>query len=223
MIVRNSAGHIGQHDILNPNYLDFGDCANRTGIMALCGSKQDQKLLTSFYIGNGYCVRHPFQEPHNTANTFSRDQAIPYMAGLYKARYYETANAVLKRIMSNSCFMSNTHFHPSLIKKEFPHEPDFCHPGVIWHFILCAKAYRLYWIAPIGYFFQILDLLWACYVKPFDEQNQNFCMFYVSGLLGLYLRLHPDFDKAMSDYWRGWRDQKEFYEIIVNTAIDHSM
>lgn len=219
---RDEYGIIVQHDILNPAYGDGGDSCNRSGIMALCGSKQDQKLLTKFYLGNGYCVRHPTQLPHNTANTFSRDQVIPYLAGLYKAKLHKTANAILKRIVNNKCFMSNTHFHPSLVKKEFPNAPDFCHPGVIWHFILCAKAYRLYWLAPIGYFFQALDLLWSCYVKPFAEQNQSFCMFYVSGLLPLYLKLHPDFDKAMSEYWSKWRDQKEIYEIIVKIATNHS-
>lgn len=222
MIIRDENQIILQHDIFNRSYADGGDSAARCGIMALCGSYIDQKIIAKFYIGNGYCVRHPLQFPHNSSNTFSRDQAIQYMAGLWRSKYNETANAILKRIISDYCFMSNTHFHPSLVKKEFPQGPDFCHPGVMWHFILCAKAYRYYWLAPIGYLFQICDLIWACFVKPFDEQNQAFCMFAVSGLLPLYLKMHPDFRLAMSDYWLRWRDQKQIYESIVNLAKCHS-
>lgn len=212
---RDIYGIVIQTDSYNPNYADGGDSSNRTGILALVGSRLDQELLVKFHVGNGILVRHPFQAIHDDPKTFTRDQLLPYVAGLWSSNKTDLAREIFYAHVKRFFFCQNTHYHPSLLKKEFPDGPDFLHPGNIWHLILCAKIYWLYWLAPIGYLFQLFDLFWSCFVHPFKEQNQAFSVFTVSGLLPIYKRLHPNLGLAMWQYWSGWRNMREIYRMIA--------
>lgn len=215
MIVRDTWGIIVQHHKIDPNYMDGGDSACRTGIMALVGSKKDAKLTYSFHIGNGLLVRHPIQKINKNPNNFSRDQLIPLVAGMHAGGFHRQVRKVFWSRLKNKFFCQNTHFHPSQKKKEFPDGPDILLPNVIWHVILCGRMWYLYWLAPIGYLFQILDIIWHVLFASNKEQNQIFCMLSISGLLPIYLAMHPDFHKSMNEYWGGWRDQREIAIAII--------
>ena len=216
MIKRDASFIICQHDTLNPQYLDGGDSANRTGIYAFVGSKLDQDLVTRFVTLSGECIRHPEQIINRNPNNFSRDQLLPLVAGLKRSRQYHLCAKIFYTHKKRWFFCQNSHFHPSGIRKECPNRTDLLHPGNIWHLILCAKLYRYYWFAPIGYLFQIFDIIFSCFIRPKSEQNQYFIQFAVSGLLPVYLCCHPDFNLSMIRYWGGWRDQIEIAEAIID-------
>lgn len=90
-IKRDEFGIICQHDPTNPGYLDGGDSANRTAMMALCGSEQDIKQLPKFIVG-GKLVRHPCQPKWNDPAETSRDQLVPVLAALWRSPYQIALN-----------------------------------------------------------------------------------------------------------------------------------
>lgn len=214
MIVRDEHQIIVQHNPNDPNYKDGGDSSRATGIMALCGSEKDKKIILKHYIGKGLCVRHPYQPRWSDFRNFSRDQLILLVAGLLAAGYYFIVRKIFWSRFRSFFFCQNTHTNDGL-KKKFPDGADILSPDVIWHMILCGRMWYLYWFFPVGILFQFLVLLFNCFVTPWREQNQTFALMSVSGLLPLYLRLHPDFEKAMKDYWCKWRSQEEVFEKIM--------
>lgn len=215
MLVRDPSNIVVQHDPSVPSYADGGDSARSTGILALVGSTVDRINIARFFMGRGLLVRHPYQPIHDDSRNFTRDQLLPLTAGMWAAGNHTIVRRVFIAQAKRFFLCQNTHTHPDGVLKKFPNGPDILHPGHIWHLILCAKLRYLYWLAPIGYLFQLFDLLWSTKVKPDEEQNQVFCMMVVSGLLPLYLKLHPDFEKNMRYYWCGWRDQRDIYNMIM--------
>lgn len=80
MIKRDKSGYIGQHNADYPDYLDFGDCSSRTGLMALAGSELDRTLLPSFVKEKLIC-RHPTDEVWSDTSLTSRDQVLNWSCG----------------------------------------------------------------------------------------------------------------------------------------------
>ena len=100
MIIRDSYGIIVQrawHTTPDQVPDDGGDSVSRTGLMASCGSNFDKSLLTYFVTFNGDVVRHPFQEIWNKPELMSRDQLVPFIAGLNEAKLYGTAKRIFYR------------------------------------------------------------------------------------------------------------------------------
>lgn len=209
MLKRDKNGFICQHDPNDPNYMDGGDTARITGLMALLDSMPDQLLLPQFEVSPGEYTRHPRQAPWNNPGNFTRDQLTCYVAGLWKAGRHDIAKRALYGVLKRGLRAQNVEKDYPGTKKTFPDGADFIGPDVLWHLILCAKAYHLYIFAPIGYFFQFLSLLYNVTLGADKEQNQFYCMARVSGLEKLYKALYPNFNKNMESYWGGWRDQME--------------
>lgn len=216
MIKRDSYDIIVQHDPNQPTYSDGGDSASRTGIMAMCGSIQDQVLLREFDLEfNGHLKRHPFQEPYNDYRSFTRDQLLPFMAGAYRANKQLLTFHVFYFYFKRFFICANTITDQGKPKKWW--DRDLLSPSHIGHLIICSKMYILYPFLLFSYLDIFIDILWACFVAPKDESNQILSMLDVYGTfyLRIYCKLHPDWKNTVSDYWGYWRDQKEIGDALI--------
>lgn len=73
---------------------DGGDSANRMGLAALFNLRNKRENLSQFEINPGYGTRHPKEAPWNNRKNFTRDQLIPYTAGLWKQRQYDVVRRI---------------------------------------------------------------------------------------------------------------------------------
>jgi hypothetical protein len=199
---------VGQHDPNDLSYLDFGDASRSTGILSLFGSAIDMNLCRIHYYGNGKFYRQPEQTPWNNTDNFSRDQLVPLIGGLWRAGEKQILREALFFRLKRSLF--------GLIGLE--QNFDILAPNHLFMLILAARFRLLYFLGPIGYFFHFLNMIWSCFIKPWDEQNQFICECMVFGTAKIYKKLHPDYKKAIMNYWGGFpfRDQPELGKQIIN-------
>lgn len=211
MVVRDSNLIIVQHRIDDPDYMDGGDSIHRTGIMALCGSEVDCDLLPIFQK-DGMIFRHPFQKHWDNPNNATRDQLIPYMAGLWATHRPKTARLIMNKHKARGWRAQNTHEYEGA-KKPWYRGADIMLPDVRNHLRLCSGLKG----SAIGYLFLNLSIIWSAKIKPFDEQNNIACMVIVAGekYLNRYKKLHPNYKKAIREYWGNWRDQVEIGEMLI--------
>lgn len=222
MIVRDEHDVIVQHRPSDPSYGkgggDGGDSSRSSGIMATFGSKRDMGNLYFVHSTSRGFVRHLHQSPHNDPSNFSRDQLIPLLSG-FKAsieNIESTTNYGYLQIIKDLLY---DRFSKSTFKY-FPifglcQNKDLLAPDTIWHWIVCGKFKWLYWYAPLGYLWQILHILYMTKIAPEREQNQTICMAYSSGLIKLWMCLHPNWEQSIKDYWCGWRNQCELADFII--------
>jgi len=214
MIKRDEHNIICQHNPELPSYLDGGDSASRTGLLAMTDSIYDIREIP-YFENKGLIVRHPYQYPYNNTRTTSRDQLIMYSAGL------ERGSERSKRIFWSrvkSFFFCQNILSIDLSKKTLC--PDILSPSHISHLIKIAKIYWLYPFFIIGWPWLILDIMWSCFIKPKDESNQIIAMCNVAGIwaLQLYVFLHYDYTVPLKIYWSKYpfRDQNEIEDILIN-------
>lgn len=210
---RDQFGILVQTDENDPSYMDGGDSAFATGLMAMTGSWVDIGLMRKFIDDKYRLVRHPMQPPKWTdANETSRDQTIAFYAGLpllkmlpdHGGDYYIVRKACL--IQAGKWFCNK----------------DLLMPDVRLYLYKVADAKVPPLIALFGYPLAFLSLLWNCFVKPDHEQNQAIA---INSNLGewwikKHLQWHPDLKKNVTDYYSGWRMKKEMGERI-NGYIDN--
>lgn len=211
MIKRDQYGIICQHaerGTDDPSYMDGGDSASRTGIMALCGSEIDQSVLELFFKGD-FClpVRHPYQKQFQDFSLISRDQLMCLAAGCFDDYKVSFARTKLQRFL--------TVWTPPFLNK------DIIMPQHLYHLHCCAyvdrfkdiKTILLGWLSAI---FLLADILWNTKINPVSEQNQLICMLIVRGpwWVRLYLKYHPDPQGVLMAYWDSWRDQPEIGEAL---------
>ena len=207
MIKRDSYGIICQHHIYFPeNPIDGGDSASRTGIMALCRSIQDRNLLSSFITDDKKLIRHPNQPRWNDPKNTSRDQLIPFLAG---------------------CWSANAIFYSKELSKSYGFwiNKDFLDPAVQLHIQFCAGNWNTKWKL-IGFPWLRASIFWATKIKPSNELNQILCMCIMADVerpsyLKLLCESHPDWRKNVTEYWSGWRDQKEIGEAFIECVEQH--
>jgi len=139
------------------------------------------------YVDNGVYVRHPKEIKYD----FSRDQAICLIAGLWKKGLF------------------------SLVNKDFVTGKDIFSPSVQGHFLRCqgkqASWYHNMWLRA--------DILFHAKCKPLSESNQLICMMMVAGpeYVRLWKRMNKDWNKSISYYWCGWRDESDLSNNIIAT------
>jgi hypothetical protein len=196
MIHRDQHGIIVQH----PD-MDGGDSLSRTSIMAISGSEQDRKLLLLFARGSLLC-RHPYQTQSgfNDPTSVSRDQVVcAAMTGelLVQALHYADIGRVNKDWLDFG------------VRYAFYKRNGFTPPLTV----------RL--LGPLNLF---LSLLWNCFIRPDEEQNQFACICIGMGPWWCQQLCcwHPDIVGNIFDYFEGWRDQPEiaskFVEKLLTTA-----
>jgi len=204
-----------QHNPDDPTYLEGGDSARSTGIMALCNSVIDQYNLPMFEkpFESGMLCRHPTQ--YGTGD-FTRDQLIPFLAGCWKAKQFELAKRVFWAHAKRLFFCQNQYEQfTGKDKGWFGRDP--LGPQHIGFMILCA---RIYWLYPLLIFcfpVMLLDLVWATKVRPDMEQNQMIAMCFVWDLVWLYIFMHKSWQQETMKYWGKWRGQNEIGELIIKT------
>jgi len=234
-IIRDKHNIIVQHRPNDPAYLEGGDSARVTGIMALCGSNMDKALLPVFVIyPEGYGVRHPFQQlikdesgqtiqlNNNDPGSFTRDQALCLMAGLWSApEYNENFTNLFFWSHAKRLFFGQNTLDQEGNKKPWYKSRDPMHPGQIGFMIQAARIKWLYPILPICWLFTILEILVNVYITPNRESNQLLCTLVVTGkwALKLYTKLHPNWKMPIIEYWSGWRDQKEIGDLFINYIL----
>ncbi len=219
-IKRDQWDIICQHSELDGAYMDGGDSARSTGIMAVAGSKDDKNNLTLFEYKIGTITRHPYQPPWNNPKNFTRDQLIPFMAGCY----FAGANNVAKRTFTETrkrwFRAQNTEKDVVGSTKQWPDGADLLSPSDVLFLAVSSRASYpvLFLTSIIGIPWFLLTLLWTTKIKPDDEQNQIICQCLTFGRLAtkIYVKLHPNYKKSLFSYWAGWRDQRE---IAVAVAI----
>lgn len=194
MIKRDEYGIICQHSLEDPTYLDGGDSASRTGIMALCYSSQDISLLPEFFALNIGLVRHPHQEAWDEATLTSRDQLVMYAAGC-RAPYPQIAAKLVQQY--------TWHINKDLLM-----------PDVRSHLRLCAG------LPPslLGTAWLRLSIYFQAYAQPKAELNQLACMAVIAGpwAIKLLCRLMPDWKSNIATYWGGWRNQAEIGSALIS-------
>ncbi len=201
MIVRDEYGFIGQVGVFadgtpNTKDLDFGDCAGRTGILAMCDSERDKELLPAFI--NRYSsllMRYPGQAErgYDDPSQTSRDQLICWVAG-----------------NNNACSLS--YAQAGYINK------DVLGFDVRLYLYKAAQTAPPIYIKTLGMIQLPLSILWSCLITPDHELNQLICMLsqFDSKWTKMMVRLHPDWKKNLTDYWNGWRNMPEISEMLIN-------
>ena len=196
MIRRDEHNIICQHDPNVPDYMDGGDSAARTGIMAMCGgSALDAGLLPEFYEVNSGLVRHPFQEQWDDSSKTSRDQLVQFASGCYL-----NATNVAQKLQRQYTWRINK---------------DFLAPDVQNHLRLCAGMRGTL----LGYAWLHISIYWAS-KHPEEEINQLLGMCIVAGrpYVAQFVRAVPNWRENLHQYWGGWRDQVE-----IAAALTHKV
>jgi len=205
MIKRDKYNYIGQHNADYPDYLDFGDCARSTGLMAMAGSEIDQKLIDTFVIEELKIVRHPFDPMWNKPEQTSRDQVMAWSAGINERNVEPLAKATCRA----ACYRYANYW---FINK------DVLLPHYKLALYRASKYNYSIFISILGWPLLLLHILYMCWIKPNAEQNQTIAMLrhFPLWTRKLYLNLHPNVEKNISDYFDGypWRDQKEISAAI---------
>lgn len=223
MIRRDKHNFIIQHNANYPDYLDGGDTASRTGLMAMCGSMPDlanlQRLVVLTGVSTYRIIRHPFQNSNGhpaDSKDFrdwtdwretSRDQVIAYCAGTKHGQITGPMHSAISRY-AKSWF----------INKDFllPHYKLTLNRAIFRRGSLVLRLF--------GYPFLMLHILFSAYLKPSAEQNQTIAMLahYPDWMLRFFCKAHGDIAENMFTYWAGhlWRDQWEIGFAICE-YIDH--
>lgn len=177
-----------------------GDSAFSTGIMAFSGSLDDLFLMPKFII-DGKLVRHPYQEMWNKPELTSRDQVMAFFAGPTKSS--QVSSACLS--YAQGWFVNN----------------DILAPADKYYLYLCSGANAPFWLKPIAYFNQFLNLLWDCFIKPEDEKNQRILMNVAFGpwWIKTMYKWHPNLEKNVIDYFSGWRKKEAIGNLFFNRIL----
>lgn len=224
---------------------DGGDSANRAGLLALLGS--DREKLWMYEVEKGLAARHPSQAPWNNPWNFTRDQLVPYMAGLWRQGEGDTfmttsfCTHAAKRIFwrhARRGFLAQNweRDYPGTTKYPWPHEyddktdgahyskwfdgPDLLPPGDVWHLILCARIWPLYWFGLIGYPWLVLDIVAHGLTNKSNDEGQIIARCIVAGkwFVRIYKKVKPDWAEALEEYWTVRRNMSEMKDMIV-TAL----
>jgi hypothetical protein len=197
---RDAYGIIGQTDVNDPNYFDFGDAPFSTGLMGFGGSNFDRNLMIHFITLDYKIVRHPNStqntgtHPHNDSRSVSRDQVIAFFSGIY--------DSVIASQVRKTCLQ---------YAKGWRVNRDILGPAHKYYLYKCAGVKPSIVLTAFAYLHQSLSLVWDCYVKPNSEKNQSIVMNTIFGkrwIKFLYYN-HPDLYKNIDVYFNGWRDRAE--------------
>lgn len=166
---------------------DWNDSARLAGIMVLFNYSDADKINLELYIKNDVYTRHPEESTYN----FSRDQAVCLMSGLFKS--------------DNEAFVNADYITGN----------DFLSPSVLGHIKRC-QAEKASWLQNQ---WLKLDIMYNGLFTPRAEQNQLMCMCVVAGpeYVSMYKRWNNQWQKAVTDYWCGWRGEPELAEHIIKT------
>lgn len=206
---------------------DGGDSAFRAGLLAVCSHPfADEIDFPRYEVADGMFTRHPEQIPWNNKFNFSRDQMIPFIAGLSVRKDYAPIRRFFYKRLRSFFFMQNSERdYRGSTKHPYPHTftndrglPetrlfDFADPLLPHHIgliILSGKMYAWYWFLIVAYPFHLLALI--VNFKSKHEQNQMICESLIYGTLKLY-RFKKDWKMITLDYWLT-RNEPEYFVLL---------
>ena len=191
MLKRDKAGIVCQHPTM-----DGGDSCARTGPLAAAGSAIDLANLAYFVTSEKTLVRHPGQPEWNDDKKTSRDNVVQWAVADQQCQR-PTALKYAKAGRVNA---------------------DYLSPSVRLYLYKIARVAPPLWIKVLGYLNLLVDLVWNTKVKPDEELNQFTCICSVMGQFwsSSLLKMHPNLEANMTDYWCGWRMQPELKDALLS-------
>lgn len=167
---------------------DYADSARLAGLMALLNHPQAPDLR-DYVVEDAYTLcRHPTYP----ANDFSRDQLIPFLAGL--------------------CRRTGTTWGRDYTKYK-PSNGDWLSPSQQDHIRMCCYTTP----TKLGRAWLWLDILYSCYVDPVAEPNQLIAMLVIAGprYLNFWKRHNPRWRASLQLYWCGWRNEPAWCSFMI--------
>lgn len=204
---------------------DYMDSARLAGLMSVFQQPNtpDLKNYMRFnYLNNQYVgVRHPFEGdklgemPSNNPNNFTRDQLVCLAAGMYFQKHSTFVLILLEEAKKRGWRAQNTEADYPGTTKKFPNGPDWLSPSVRNHLRRCALQ-KPTWF---GNLWLKMDIIFNGLFSSVDsEQNQLMCMCLVAGrgYVDMYKRWNKKWDLQTEIYWKGWRNEPELAQAIIN-------
>lgn len=198
---------------------DKMDSAHLAGLMAFVGHEKmtRDKLLEYCEMNedNEFVLRRcpndrTDLDPGNYKNC-TRDQLIPYMAGLL-AKDLPVAAIYLKGAAERRGWRAqNTEKDIPGSTKKFPDGADILDPSHIGYMRICAGLeatwfQRLWMKAKI-----IIDSTFF----PMSEPNNIIVMSIIYGYADMLKKWNPEIYRAISEYWTGWRNEPELAKMLI--------
>lgn len=201
------------------------DSARLIGLMAVTNFRPngmysyistDQMLQYVKYNEDAVLVmmRHPYQFSANNWKNSSRDQLIPYIAGLWATGNQGTARKLYFAAQDRFYRAQNTEEDDPGTVKKFPSGADILTPSHMNHLRVCSG------IEPTitGKLWLMVDIISNGLFMPMDEPNQLISMCIVAGpkYVRMWKRFNKKWRESIRTYWGGWRGEPEFGEHVVD-------
>jgi len=211
---------------------DGGDSSMRAGMGTLSGLNWPKPFnLADFEIQWGWMTRHPTQPVWSSPLNSSRDQLVPYLAGLNQIG----RNDVIRRLaawhlMRLGLCQNFQRDKPGTWKLPYPSTYvndrgetvtkafDFADPTLPnhwWCFIKGGHLYPLYVLYPICLLFALLSIYSS--IGTGKEQNQVIAemSFHPTWMMRLYVKWNPSWNENNALYWVS-RGEKEYSDAIAD-------
>jgi len=204
--------------------MDGGDSSVRAGILAMTDHPLAHAIdFFKYEIAPGEFTRHPTQVPWNNPKNWSRDQSLPFLAGLHAKGIIKPMERYFYKRMKAFFFAQNIERdYPGTTKRLYPHAVDnetrlFDYadplmPNHIGAMIKGAKLYRFYWFLPLSYAFHYAALFFNR--KATREQNQLIAESYLLGTKKHFKKICPKWVDASKKYWYD-RNEREYHDSLV--------
>ncbi len=192
--------YLNPADPENQNRIDEGDSSFSTGINSFNGSLFDFNKMILF-IKHKLLVRHPFSTrntgtaSHNDPAATSRDQVLAFFSGIFGQKNVDPKLIEACLHYANSWFVNK----------------DFLSPANKLYLFKCAGKKAPVWLFLLGYLNQFLNILWDCFIDPYEDMHISSCINFVFGRywIGFLYYCHPDLFKNIDNYFNGWRKREE--------------
>lgn len=196
---------------------DFADSARLAGMMAIV-RMADTPDLSLYVNADGLAVRYPKVDPHNknsnNPRNFTRDQALPLVAGLMAQKKFDTAKALVLAHKNRGWRGQNTHELYEDKLKPFWAGADLFSPANRLAMMKAANLKPSVLLNIFGHLWLIADMVFASIQPSKYEINQLIAMLYCfkNPLLNhLFIKIHPKFGENLKYYWGGWRAEFQLY------------
>lgn len=208
---------------------DFMDSCHFTNLEIISTGFNPKRALMFSRRGQG--LRHPFEFPANNPLNCTRDQLAPLAAGLFKAKAQRTARKIFWRTLKRLCFAQNIERDkPGSFKLPWPHwyfkdsdpiahtylyrpksslgkvmfkwfdGPDPLFPHYIFAIAVAAWPQYKLLFRGMGMPFFVMEGLIYRFTKN-DDMGAFIACGYNLGLLKLFKRLVPDYEKRCDSYF----------------------
>ena len=161
---------------------DMWDSARLAGMMVIADMNP---LPLSSYLVDGLPTRHPSVP----SSDFSRDQLLPWIAGLYLQQ------------------------GPTDLTNYEPTNGDVMTPSHNMHLRLCAGKGHTF----LGRLFLYVDILFHAYCTPLREPNHIIAQCVVAGpeYVRMWCKHNKQWAKSIRNYWSGWRKEELLAETLI--------